>query len=204
MLIIFLEMSHSAWKKAYRTTYWVKKSQAALIKCHIASVRILWLAAISYVSCHSLTRRGSYAMLGWEAWWNTGLWTGNSPPCLLGLFGVLSDYPGWVKQGWDESWEMLWGSRDTWKMKPIPENPEWVWSFLNTALQSSLCVPVVYLAVSAPPLQAVHLGALAHCIQILWSWKDPDDLGMCFGRCGHKWTKDIVLERKYWSKSHIA
>lgn len=34
--------------------------------------------------------------------------------------------------------------------------------------------------------------------------KDPDDLEMCIGRCGCKWTKDIILERKYGSKNHMS
>lgn len=144
---------------------------------------------------------------GWVGHWTLDR---EPPPCLECLFGVLSDWPGCVKQGWDESWEMLWRARDTWKMKLIPESLQWAWSLLNTALLFSVCVSVCLFSLPLlhySSLQTVHLSAWP----VLWpivficsvAEKNLDDLRMCFGRCGCEWTKDVILERKYGSKNHM-
>lgn len=109
---------------------------------------------------------------------------GTPPPHRQVLFGGLSDWSGWVKQGSNDSWEMLWGPRDTWKMKPIPGDPHRAWSLLNTALSFCVCV---FISAVKPAI-----FTSAHCTHLLYSWKEPDDLRKCF----EKW---VWMNKEHYS-----
>lgn len=179
-----------AWRRHFR--YWsqgwwgspnfLKLVIWLCIKNLVESVRTLWpAAAVSHMSYllpllyqerYWAMHQSVYGTLGGTR--DCGQWI----PSLSGrLFGVLT--VGWVGQtGWNESWEMVWRSRETWKMKPIPENPQWGWSLLNAELHLSVCVCAVYPAITALLLPEGCLSqfmcppcAFANSIQLLCSWK---------------------------------
>ncbi len=132
----------------------------------------------SYQSCHSLNRRRSEECFSHSV----GCWVGHwpldreSPPvckvylrcCQIGLVGQTGLRGKLRNVG-------------TWKMKPIPENPQWARSLLNTALHFSVWVSVVYLAVFTALLQP------AGC--------SPQCLVLCFGLV---YTTVMQLKGSWW------
>lgn len=126
--------------------------------------------------CHSLNGRGREEFVSPPVGGWAGHWTVDREPLSFqeGLFGGVVRL---AQLGGGESWEMAWQSRDTWKMKPIPESPQWAWSPLNTALH--FCAYFGCCLAATAPLQ--HAGSLPHypfpsCVwtvvcTLLCSWK---------------------------------